>query len=157
MRRRVFERQSRADAGRTDGPTWRERISCLVKFHGTMDGTRVAVCKLQPSFNQYSRYGEPRKIPDFGGLDGKRRIAGFHERVTSIAQNLPPGASATWNAALFSFFILPLVPLPSLLQRVPRDAIRRMPRDPRRSRETESRNCSRSECCAKWGRNSVRE
>lgn len=54
----VFGRKStpmRCGGGRTaDG--WRERISCLVKFHGTMDGTRVAVCNLQPSFNQYSRY-----------------------------------------------------------------------------------------------------
>lgn len=56
----------RARRCREDGrPTWRERISCLVKFHGTMDGTCVAVCNLQPSFNQYSRYmyGPPERFP----------------------------------------------------------------------------------------------
>lgn len=63
----------RARRCREDGrPTWRERISCLVKFHGTMDGTRVAVCNLQPSFNQYSRYTYgPRKIFDFRKLDAR--------------------------------------------------------------------------------------
>jgi len=130
----------RADASGTDGSTWRERISCLVKFHGTMDGTRVAVCNLQPSFNQYSRYGAPKDSRLWRGLDGERRIAGFHERVTSIAQNLPGGMRhLECSSFLVTFFLLPL-PSP-LLQR---DAIRRMPRDPRRSRETESRNCSRA-------------
>jgi len=28
-----------------------------------MDGTRVAVCNLQPSFNQYSRYTAPKDSP----------------------------------------------------------------------------------------------
>jgi len=64
----------RARRCRKDGrPTWRERISCLVKFHGTMDGTRVAVCNLQPSFNQYSRYTyiyDPERFPT---LENKMR------------------------------------------------------------------------------------
>lgn len=45
---RASSRNAPMQRGRT--PTWRERISCLVKFHGTMDGTRVAVCKAAAIF-----------------------------------------------------------------------------------------------------------
>lgn len=71
LHRRASSRSADARGGRTS--TWKERISCLVKFHGTMDGTRVAVCNLQPSFNQYSRYtgARPRRFPDFRKLDGE--------------------------------------------------------------------------------------
>lgn len=64
---RASSKSAPMQRGRT--PTWRERISCLVKFHGTMDGTRVAVCKLQPSFNQYSRYMyRSERFPTLGNL-----------------------------------------------------------------------------------------
>lgn len=90
----------RARRCREDGrSTWRERISCLVKFHGTMDGTCVAVCNLQPSFNQYSRYMAPLPPPErFPTLGNSLRgilQASYVDRSKSAVETL---------LAFFSFF-----------------------------------------------------
>lgn len=76
--------------GEDGRPTWRERISCLVKFHGTMDGMCVAVCNLQPSFNQYSRYtyGPPERFPTLENSTRGILQASYVDRSESAVEAL---------------------------------------------------------------------